>query len=104
MDFGQSEGALFARAVDPDEDAAWRRNLRRQGRQTLIFRHFLAGHGSCIGNCGKHRSLPAKQPGIGGSADLGPLAHPRRSGRDLCGKAREQGHKSKDKPVHCAGI
>ena len=104
MDFGQSEGALFARAVDPDEDAAWRRNLRRQRIHIPVFRHFLARYCPGFGNRGKNCGLPAKQPGIGGSADLGPLAHPRGSGRDLRGKAREQGHKGKDKPVHCAGI
>lgn len=104
MDLDQSKGALFARAINPDEDAAWRRNLRRQRKHIPVIRHFLARYGPRFGNRSKNRSLPAKQPGIGGSADLGPLAHPRGSGRDLRGKAREQGHKGKDKPVHCAGI
>jgi len=104
MDLGQSKGALFARAINPDKDAAQCRNLRHQRIHIPVFRHVLAWRGAGFGNRGKHCSLPAKQPGIGGSADLGPLAHPRGSGRDLRGKAREQGHKGKDKPVHCAGI
>ena len=97
---GNNRSALFARAIDPDQNLGANRSLRQERRFSALGLKRKGRYRARFDRAGQHRRLPFEQPRIGGGTDLGILAHPRRSRDNLCGEPCEQGHEGKENPVH----
>ena len=100
MKVQNSGWALFARAVNPDQDGitSWDLGFKDGFGKPGLSRKGL--HRARFGGAGEHRCVPFKLPRVTGGTDLGILAHPRRSRGNLCGEPCKQGHEGKEYPVH----
>ena len=97
---GRQQQALFARAVDPDQDCCQHgRRATAHQRDGLSYQRIWLIRPQ-RSRCRQDRCLPVNQARIGGSTDLRIRIHPGRSRGDLRGKPCQQGHKGKENTVH----